>query len=70
MPVFCIPAGTYLTNISSTPMVGTVTRDLLSLLADVSYWTWRNPHWLKLDSNFSGNFSEVRWESTFASAGS
>jgi hypothetical protein len=55
MSLFCIPAGTYLTNVSSTPVIGPVMRDLLSPLVDLSYWTWRNPQWLKIDSNFSGN---------------
>lgn len=49
MSVFRIPARTYLTYVSSTPVIGPVTRDVLSLLVDLSYWTWRNPHWLKID---------------------
>jgi hypothetical protein len=32
MSVFRIPAGKYLTNVSSTPVIGPVTRDLLSPL--------------------------------------
>ena len=48
MSVFRIPAGTYLTDVSSTPVIGPVTRGLLSPLVYLSYWTWRNPHWLNL----------------------